>query len=48
MTYSEPQLLLALQHSLKDMLGASSSTLPNKLQGKGQARLNLLNLVGRR
>jgi len=45
MTYSEPEALLARQHSLKAKLGASSA-LANKLQGKGRAKLNLLILVG--
>jgi hypothetical protein len=45
MTYSEPEALLARQHSLKDKLGASSA-LANELQGKGQAKLNLLILIG--
>ena len=45
MTYSEPEALLARQHSLKDKLGASSA-LSNKLHRKGRAKLNLLILVG--
>ncbi len=45
MTYSEPEALLARQHSLKDKLGASSA-FANKLERKGQAKLKALILLG--
>lgn len=45
MTYSEPELLLAREHSLKDKLG-SNSALANQLQGKGRAKPNCWILAG--
>ena len=45
MTYSEPEALVAGQHSLKNKLGASTA-LANTLQRKSRAKLDLLILVG--